>query len=307
MENEHISIEEMEEVAYFSGRLDSEEGKKFQEKAGRLNSHILRCEDCLNKYREIMEKADKEKAMSHKKNGVKRLYDEIFNEEEIEENSLMSEIGEYIPDVETKTIEELAEALIQLEDESLDKVFWVKTVERDNPNFSPEKMPILDNPISQREILLSKLIGKPYPTYFLDGVMDDKHDKYRNEVRKPRTEDEIETLGKYAYDLETNQSIAREEDCGGVDIDVKEVLEFGYDRSGDKKPGSIEVSVRDLWRAGLSNKRMGIADPQLSKTKISSRDIADADKETSLTKTEVRGIRKLINKIREFFKGKGEK
>ena len=52
---------------------------------------------------------------------------------------------------------------------------------------------------------------------------------------------------------------------------------------------------------------MKIADPQVSKTKILSRDIADVDKETSLTKTEVGGIRKLINKIREFFKGKGEK
>ena len=218
----------------------------------------------------------------------------------------MSEIGEYIPDAETKTTEELAEELIQLEDESLDKAFWVKTVERDNPNFSPEKMPILDNPISQREILLSKLIGKPYPTYFLDGVMDDKHDEYRNEVRKPRTEKELSEVGKYEYDIKTNQSLAREEDVG-LDIDSKEVIEFGYDKTGDKKPGSIEVSVRDLWRAGLSNERMGIADPQISKTKISSRDIADADKETSLTKTEVGGIRKLINKIREFFKGKGEK
>lgn len=43
------------------------------------------------------------------------------------------------------------------------------------------------------------------------------------------------------------------------------------------------------------------------KEKLTSKDIAEADKETALTTTEVGTIKGLINKIKKFFKGKGEK
>lgn len=46
---------------------------------------------------------------------------------------------------------------------------------------------------------------------------------------------------------------------------------------------------------------------EASKAEVTPKDIAEADKESALTKTEVHGIRALINKIKEFFKGKGEK
>ena len=52
---------------------------------------------------------------------------------------------------------------------------------------------------------------------------------------------------------------------------------------------------------------MGIANPEIKHTKISSKDIAEADKQRSLTTIEMGGIKRLINKIRDFFKSKGEK
>lgn len=39
----------------------------------------------------------------------------------------------------------------------------IETIEGSNP----ELCPVLNGPISVREILLSKTIGKPYPTYIL--------------------------------------------------------------------------------------------------------------------------------------------
>ena len=43
------------------------------------------------------------------------------------------------------------------------------------------------------------------------------------------------------------------------------------------------------------------------KTKLTSKEISEADKDQELTTSEVRGVRALINRIKEFFKGKGEK
>lgn len=78
----------------------------------------------------------------------------------------------------------------------------------------------------------------------------------------------------------------------------------------DKGSLEFEITQRELAKMGLCYE--DLSEPKIEPTKdkeeqISSRDIAEADKEQSLTITEVSGAKGIINRIKEFFKGKGEK
>ena len=68
---------------------------------------------------------------------------------------------------------------------------------------------------------------------------------------------------------------------------------------------SLEITQKELIQAGYIPEELKWHEK--NKTKISARDIAEADKEQSLTTTEVGGAKGFFNKIRDFFKGKGEK
>ncbi len=199
--------------------------------------------------------------------------------------------------VAIKSREELATDLIKSDTKSLDEVLWIQTVERYDSNFDEKKLPNMNNPISKREIMLSKLIGKPYPTHVMSGIVDYKHDRYTNEIREPR-DSEWDAVDLYAKAMERRQ----DEAANIIDLvlDKPYELDFGYDENG-KIPGSIKVSTRDLLATGIGTERME------SKAKVTSKDIAEADAKKELTATEVGGNKGLINKLKELFKGKGEK
>lgn len=221
------------------------------------------------------------------------------------------------PNASGKSREELAMEILGTKNAALDEVFWVQTVENDLNN--EEKCPYLNNPISKREILLSKLIGKPYPTYFIDGVRNDSHDGYRNEIRKGKTEEELKEIAQYAYDIGDRQAVGYENDeiseshNGKMhSIDEMGTLEFGYGRDGKKLDGRLEVSARDLYKAGIEHSDLGFEYGQVqslenNSPKVTPKSIADADKEQALTTTEVGGIKGFIKKLLDRFKGKGEK
>ena len=71
----------------------------------------------------------------------------------------------------------------------------------------------------------------------------------------------------------------------------------------------FETTQRELAKMGLSYD--DLKEPEIKQSKqqgqLSSRDIAEADKEQSLTTTEVSETKGIINRIKGFFKGKGEK
>lgn len=167
--------------------------------------------------------------------------DELLQNPEVAEKMAQQIEGR----VKIQSPEELAKTIDESEIETLDEVLWIQTVEYGA--FDKEKLPVLNGPISRREILLSKLTGKPYGKEVFTGVIDYRHEKYENVVRDPR---------------------------------------------------DSEWDAADAYERRIKEERQA---------RITSKDIAEADKENALTKTEVGGIRKLINKIKEFFKGKGEK
>lgn len=167
--------------------------------------------------------------------------DELLQNPEVAEKMAQQIEGR----VKIQSPEELAKTIDESEIETLDEVLWIQTVEYGA--FDKEKLPVLNGPISRREILLSKLTGKPYRKEVFTGVIDYRHEKYENVVRDPR---------------------------------------------------DSEWYAADAYERRIKEERQA---------RITSKDIAEADKENALTKTEVGGIRKLINKIKEFFKGKGEK
>ena len=210
------------------------------------------------------------------------------------------------PNGSGKSREELAMEILSSQNPGLDEVFWVQTVENDLKN--EEKCPYLNNPISKREILLSKLIGKPYPTYFLDGVRNDAHDSYRNEIRKP-LDTELDDIDLYKKAIETRKVESNKDD---VSLDKRVKVKFGYDRSGDRIQGEIEVSIKDLLKAGLDPAKMGWPERKIDKKgKVSSKSMIEVEQslEKGLTTREVGGIKgffnKLLDKIKNF--GKGEK
>lgn len=211
----------------------------------------------------------------------------------------LEELEELINNLEIsgKSREEVAKSILSSEDMALDEVFWVQTVERDAP-FNEEKCPYLDNAISKREILLSRVIGKPYPTYFLDGISDHKHDNYRNEISTPK-----ERKSDYAMYYEKTIS---ERKSKGIEqaVDKKGIIKFGYDKSAERMDGYIETSESELLRAGLDPEKMGL---DYDKIKVTSKDLAEADKEQGLTTTEVGGFKGFIKRLLDKFKGKGEK
>ena len=206
----------------------------------------------------------------------------------------IEEVKKLINDLKTadKSKEEIAKDILKSTDASLDEVFWVQTVERDAP-FNADKCPYLDEAITVREILLSVLIGKPYPTYILEGITDHKQDKYRNEIVEPK-----DAKTDYAFFYE--KAVAERKNKGKEASDKKGIIRFGYDKSGEEMDGYIEVSENELLNAGLDPEKMGLED----KTKVTSKDIADADKEKGLTTRDMGGIKGFIKRLFEKAKGR---
>jgi len=101
----------------------------------------------------------------------------------------------------------MAKDILDSDNPEMDEVFWADTIV-DTPTFSEEKCPRINGPISRREILLSKTIGMPYPTYITSGISDHNHDEYRNEIRRPR-DGEWDIVDKYKDTLEDRAASIR--------------------------------------------------------------------------------------------------
>ena len=145
-----------------------------------IDNKIFSHEDLVN---HLMKGSKKYEALEGLETKFGGKIDDLLQEQQIaEETATQIESS----GVQIKTKEELAKEITESRSEELDEVFWIETVESDDPNFDKEKLPNINGPISRREVMLSKLTGKPYPEYIFDGIEDYKHDRYKAEVRRPR-------------------------------------------------------------------------------------------------------------------------
>lgn len=149
----------------------------------------------------------------------------------------------------------LALEIINSNDESLDEILWVRTAEQ-NPELDGNKYPYLNTPISRREIMLSRLIGRPYPAYFLETTKIPGQRIYRNEVGEPR-----EAQADFAH-LHRNV-VSKNKDKASTKIRGK--ITFGYIKDEKECDEYIEVSENDLLRAGLKPELMGFEEIEIEK------------------------------------------
>jgi len=225
--------------------------------------------------------------------------DELLQNPEIVER-MTKQIEDRVP---IKSREDFAVDIIKSSNKNLDEMFWIET-SRDGIGET-KYFPTINGPISKREIMLSKSIGKPYPTYILGTKYNDLRDSYTTSIREPRdTEwDAVSLVEKNMRDRR-NEAEKMENGKNGK-------IELGstYDISSpEKMDGEIRISDKEILSAGLDLYKMGWEEEKnLKRSRVSSRDIAEADKETALTTTEVGFFGRLINKIKEKFQGKGEK
>lgn len=223
--------------------------------------------------------------------------DELLKKDEILE--VMSEQIE--GQIDIKSREEMAVDLIKSDNESLNELFWVQTVRRDIEN--DEKLPNISEPASKREILLSKLIGKPYPTYF-QGITLPNYDRYENR---------LEGWGGHEYAMDLTESTRlttayNARTSKNVQLDEEGTINFGYDRNGKIIPGNIKVSKRDLITHQLNPDKMGWKERTLEKkSKISVKDIIEVAGDKVIATSELIGAGKLFEKIKNKLKGIDEK
>ena len=102
-----------------------------------------------------------------------------------------------------KTKKELLNEIMNYGHPELNEIVWIETTVKDDPHFDKDKLPDINRPISKKEIVLSKLIGVPYPSYIFDGVVDYKHDNYEVTVREPK-EEEQEEVKRYEKAYQDN-------------------------------------------------------------------------------------------------------
>lgn len=221
--------------------------------------------------------------------------------------------------------EDLAMYIIQMSNEKLDEVYWAETVEtiggkveKDNIHFYKDSnFPTMNFPISLREIILSQLTGRPYPSYMVEGIMDFRGDAWKNKIREPK-EEEMHEVELYKQQREERNSMAKDNPTS-----TKGKVKFGYhlgdslrdyQNTGDryypgtfpeKMDGELVVSKEELILAGLDPEKMAWEEER-DNSKVFPEDIASADKNAKLTTTEVGLFRRIMDKIQEKFKGKGE-
>lgn len=212
-------------------------------------------------------------------------------EELLKQSGIVGKMARQIKDrIPIRTVKELAKYTIQSKNTQLDAKAWA-TSEVDDPNFSKDKFPRINGPISKREVLLSKLIGRPYPTYFLRGVHNIHRDGYRTTLESISGH-ELEEDGTKPTSTSTSKR--------------KGVVRFGYNNTLEKrkKDGYIFISEEELVKAGLDPNEMGF-----ESLEITGKDIAETDKSKGLTTTEVKngGLRGFVKKLLDMIKGIGEK
>ena len=198
-----------------------------------------------------------------------------------------------------KSKEELAMEILHSSDKGLDEVLWIKTTELDlvRPEVpgNNEKFPLLDGPISKKEIFLSVLIGRPYPTYFLDGIMSHNHDTYKNTITEPK-----ELQGDIAFYY--SQRIEERKEKSKDALDEKGTVKFGLRDYGPgygmgELEGQLEVSEKDILAAGLEPEKMGLEHTKLvDHKKITLKDLLETIKDADLLHKPSKAIGKLFGR-----------
>lgn len=130
-------------------------------------------------------------------------------EQLLKDSTVLEEMaGQIESRVKIKSEKEIAKDLLYYSNNpEMEEILWADTIV-DNPNFSENKCPRINGPISRKEILLSKTIGIPYPKYITAGIVDYNHDEYRNEIRRPR-DSEREIVDRYKDTLDERMKSIR--------------------------------------------------------------------------------------------------
>jgi len=174
--------------------------------------------------------------------------------------------------VPIKSREDFAVDIIKSSNENLDEIFWIET-SRDGVGET-KYFPTINGPISKREIMLSKTIGKPYPTYILGTERTDRGDTYTTKLREPNG---FEWNAVNSYELSVNEG---KKEAQTLETDKKGKVEFGlsYDISGpEKMKGRAVVSKNELLLAGLNPEDMGWEEETIITRKADKKEFAKSD------------------------------
>ena len=148
---------------------------------------------------------------------------------------MVSQVEKQVP---IKSREELAKEIIASENPRYDEVIWLGT------GISQPEIKLSNNPISEREVILSKLIGYPYSQDFLSIQHHPAFGPYSRALK-----------GKYGHEQEIDEyetaMIKRKQEAGkNPEKDKKGFIEYG----GHGKKKSIVINELELRKAGLDPK-----------------------------------------------------
>lgn len=177
-----------------------------------------------------------------------------------------------------------------MKDMPIEQRVEAKVAEKSNRDTIEEKAKDQDESLDEMGKIRILYKDIPFSTdidEILDS-MDDRKDRNecRNSTKIPLMEDMFDERGP-----------------GYIEIDItrRELYMHGWD------PSELGwESLKQIEEKRQSEKEKEEKEKE-EEVELTSKDIAEADRKKALTKTEVRGIKGLINKIKECFKGKGEK
>lgn len=153
----------------------------------------------------------------------------------LKKDEIVEKMAEQIEaQISLKTKEELAMDIIRSQNPVYDEVFRVTTTHND---FN---WPDVDEYMSKKEMMLSRVIGKPHPSYVITGCVGRDYDHYDTKI--------TEAGRDYGADIKLSmmtmmaqKSIGEEEKIG--------IIEF--------KEGAIYITSKELLAGGISPEKIG--------------------------------------------------
>ena len=267
---------------------------------------------------------------------LEKKFVEILQDPEIEK--LVEKV--YSDDIEKKKekFKSYIYDILTSENPKLDEMCWIKTKKiYDSTGWFILNFPELNKPITNRMVILSKAIGKPYiiKDKFSYGPNNKYNYEYENEIisSKDMTPKQKQLAEIAKRELKAKKVGNDKSEKGKfliVGFAISENEEFiGIDPYGfDKRPFidiEIDISKDELLSKGINPDEMRweplgeIKEEQydrnknkrenkmIKKTKISSKDIAEADKKQAIITKEVSEIKRFMKKTLDKIKGIGEK
>lgn len=162
------------------------------------------------------------------KNGGK--IDELLKDDEILEKMA----GQVEGQIAIKSKEELAMDIIHSENPVYNEVYRVKTEQND---FN---WPEVDEYMSKKEMMLSKLIGEPHPSYVITGYVGRDYDHYDTKITEAGRDYGADAKSAHMTSM-IQDSRFQEEKIG--------VIEF--------EGGALHITSKELLAGGLDPERMG--------------------------------------------------